>query len=229
MKQLEVAQKKLWAGSPEELIEAARAQRKQLISLNAECLVSNDEAFTTLINDNIGFADGIGAVYAAARKGFTVQKVAGCELWLESIKRFTGPRNIWLVGASEDVNRRVAEKLLRDYPDARIIGRHHGFFDEQKAQQLIGEIRDSNASHVFVALGQPRQELFLEQIRSGIDGICMGIGGAFDVYSGLKKRAPSIFIKTHTEWLYRFAKEPKRIGRSVAIPKLLWRILWKRI
>lgn len=229
LRQIEIAGKRLWAGQPEELLAKARQERKQLISLNAESLVSEDKRFCDIINSNIGFADGVGAVYAAARKGHSVEKIPGCELWLKSLQCYNGTPRVWLIGATEEVNRTVAEKLMIEFPNIELAGRINGYFGENQLDALLAEVRSSQPTHVFVALGQPRQELLIEELKSGVDGICMGIGGAFDVYSGVKKRAPRLFVNTHTEWAYRFLKEPKRIGRSIAIPRLLWRILRNKI
>ena len=67
---------------------------------------------------------------------------------------------------------------------------------------------------VLVALGIPAQEkLMYKYFKDFKKGIFVGVGGSFDVLSGTKKRAPQIFIKTNTEWLYRILKEPKRIKR----------------
>ena len=67
---------------------------------------------------------------------------------------------------------------------------------------------------MLVALGTPAQELLIHRFyRSERPGLYMGVGGSFDVLSGLKKRAPAFFIKCNLEWLYRITKEPKRLKR----------------
>ena len=51
--------------------------------------------------------------------------------------------------------------------------------------------------------------------------LCMGVGGALDVFAGVVKRAPDIFIKLTLEWFYRFCKNPSRLGRFAALPKFI--------
>ena len=71
-----------------------------------------------------------------------------------------------------------------------------------------------NPDICLVALGIPKQELLISKyIENAKKGIYIGVGGSFDVLSGVKKRAPKIFIKLNLEWLYRIIKEPKRIKR----------------
>ncbi len=65
-----------------------------------------------------------------------------------------------------------------------------------------------------MALGVPAQDLLIHRhLDEFPKGVFMGVGGSFDVLSGSKKRAPALFVKTNTEWLYRIAKEPQRLGR----------------
>ena len=52
----------------------------------------------------------------------------------------------------------------------------------------------------------------------------MGVGGSFDVYSGMVKRAPKIWQTLHLEWLYRGIKDPERRRRLLIIPKYMWAV-----
>ena len=76
------------------------------------------------------------------------------------------------------------------------------------------EIVKKEPDVILVALGTPHQELLIDKYyERASKGIFLGVGGSFDVLSGMKKRAPRIFIKCNMEWLYRIVSEPKRIGR----------------
>ena len=65
----------------------------------------------------------------------------------------------------------------------------------------------------MVALGIPAQELLISRHIQKLIGDFYGVGGAFDVLSGMKKRAPEFFVKHNLEWLYRICSEPKRLKR----------------
>ena len=103
-------------------------------------------------------------------------------------------------------------------------GMKHMLEWEKEGFQIVGEatngqegldlIEKLEPDIVLVALGTPAQELLSHRYyRADRPGLYMGVGGSFDVLSGLKKRAPSFFIKFNLEWLYRITKEPKRLKR----------------
>ena len=73
----------------------------------------------------------------------------------------------------------------------------------------------------FVAMGSPKQELFMNELKKVHNSTYMGLGGSFDVYSGLKKRAPKLFIYLKLEWFFRLITEPTRIHRQFYLFKFL--------
>jgi N-acetylglucosaminyldiphosphoundecaprenol N-acetyl-beta-D-mannosaminyltransferase len=78
---------------------------------------------------------------------------------------------------------------------------------------------------VLVALGVPRQELWIHDLPHPLRGIWMGVGGSFDVWAGTKKRAPLWMGKIHLEWLYRLIQEPSRWRRMLALPAFMGAVL----
>ena len=79
---------------------------------------------------------------------------------------------------------------------------------------MFDEIADEQPDIVLVALGIPQQEILIYKNYERFEkGIFIGVGGSFDVLSGMKKRAPEFFVKCNLEWLYRIVKEPKRMKR----------------
>ena len=101
---------------------------------------------------------------------------------------------------------------------------------EQDEDALVQRIHESGARILFVALGSPKQELWIrrnmERLRHVL--VFQGVGGSFDVFSGTVKRAPAAFRKTGTEWFYRLCSDPKRIKRQLNLPKFLVRVLVTR-
>ena len=85
--------------------------------------------------------------------------------------------------------------------------------------QYEREIEQSGADVVFVCLGSPKQELFIAEVREKFPSVLfVGLGGSADIYSGRKKRAPALLRHSGAEWLWRMAREPKRILR---LPKIM--------
>ena len=101
----------------------------------------------------------------------------------------------------------------------------NGFFDLDDCGDIIEDIREKDPWAIFVAMGSPRQEKFIEEHNNELPcKIFMGVGGSFDVFAGNVKRAPKWMINMGLEWLYRVSKEPWRIKRLTSIPKFLWMV-----
>ncbi len=200
-----------------------------LIALNAEKLNKEDEELDSIINKNVGYPDGVGAVLALKRKGLQTIKIAGAEFWLDIIKKFSESKSFYLIGSSEEVIKKTVVKLKDDFPNVNIVGYRNGYLKSGDDKVLIQEFKEKNPDVVFVAMGSPKQELLMNDFIKQHPALYMGLGGSFDVYSGLKKRAPRVFIKLGLEWLYRLLKEPTRLNRQANLLKFGWKILINKI
>ncbi len=211
--------------SADEIIDFADRRKGILVAINAEKVMFATDDTRRIINNNIGYCDGSGPVLALRQKGFKdVCKVAGCDLWLNIVDRFHSVKSFYIVGASEDVNACVVEKLRTEYPGIRIAGRRNGFFsDDKEREALISDIAETKPDVVFVAMGSPRQELFMAEMQmKHPDAIYQGLGGSFDVYVGRHKRAGKWWSDHHLESLFQIIHEPKRIKRKIKY----WRFAW---
>ncbi len=211
--------------SADEIIDFADRRKGILVAINAEKVMFATDDTRRIINNNIGYCDGSGPVLALRQKGFKdVCKVAGCDLWLSIVDRFHSVKSFYIVGASEDVNACVVEKLRTEYPGIRIAGRRNGFFsDDKEREALISDIAETKPDVVFVAMGSPRQELFMAEMQmKHPDAIYQGLGGSFDVYVGRHKRAGKWWSDHHLESLFQIIHEPKRIKRKIKY----WRFAW---
>ncbi len=177
--------------------------------------------------------DGIGMVVAAKLLyGANVERVPGCELMqnicaLAEIKRY----RIFIYGAKEEVNCAAVKELEKRHPEIQIVGRQNGYLPEEKNIELIERINASKAQILFLALGSPKQELWIAKNRNSLKHVrvCQGIGGTLDVVAGKVKRAPEFFCKTGLEWLYRLACEPSRIKRQLNLPLFAGQILLHKL
>ena len=168
--------------------------------------------------------DGIGVVYAAKMLGTPVpERVAGFDLTcglLDSIRK-TG-EGVFLFGAKPGVAEAAEENLKKKYPGLNVSGVQHGYFSDEENDEIVQKINDSGAKLLLVCLGAPKQEMWIYANRDKLNvNLCMGVGGALDVFAGVAKRAPDIFIKLNLEWFYRFCKNPSRLGRFAALPKFM--------
>ncbi len=216
--------------SREELINYAINEKKILIAVNAEKILKEDKKLIEIINNNIGYADGIGAVMALKQKGAKNPiKIPGVELWLDIVKTYYKTKSFFLIGSTDEVIKTCYEKLLLNYPGINIINFFSGFFDEEKKQKIKEEIHIKKPNIIFVAMGSPKQEFFMAELQSLHKALYMGLGGSFDVYTGKIPRAPKIFIKLGLEWFYRLIKQPFRIKRQMVLIKFLILLIFKKL
>lgn len=201
------------SGNPEILLNGMK-NSKLKESFNAE---------TSLI-----IPDGIGTVLASKIvKDPVKEKIAGIDVVKEILIRADKEKkNIYLLGAEEEVLLKCIENIKRQYPNLNIAGAHNGFFDLDNCDDIIQDIKSKEIYAIFVAMGSPRQEIFIDKILTDSNiKIFMGVGGVFDVFAGKVKRAPKWMISLGLEWLYRTIKEPFRIKRLGAIPKFLIQVV----
>lgn len=201
--------------SEEELLDYIDRQQGILVAVNAEKIINADDRLRGIINDNIGYCDGAGAVKGLKRKGAKhVVRIPGCELWLKIIARYYKDRKFYFVGSTDDVIRRTTEKLMSDFPGIDIVGSRNGFIlNDAERETLIADIADKAPDFVFVAMGSPRQEYLMSEMQQRHAAVYQGLGGSFDLYVGNFKRAPRVLQHMGCEWAWRFIAQPTRIKR----------------
>ena len=210
--------------SDSNLLEYVEQHKGILVAINAEKILHANEQIREIVNRNIGYCDGIGAVIAIRRHGIReVVKIAGCELWLKIIASlYKKGKAFYLVGSKQPVIEKTAAKLKEDFPGIRIAGYRNGYLQtEAEQKELIEDIKAKQPDAVFVAMGSPRQELLMEEMYEAHPAIYQGLGGSFDVYTGNVKRAPEWWVKHNLEFAYRLLKQPSRIKRQIHLIKFL--------
>ena len=157
--------------------------------------------------------DGISVVKAMRLLGLPAkERITGVDL-AEQLLKLAGQqgKSVYLLGAKEEVVSALAQKLKAQYPQMEIHYKN-GYGKDKDAD--FREIEALQPDLVLVALGVPAQEkLIARHLERFSKGVFIGVGGSFDVLSGSKRRAPAVFVKTNTEWLYRILREPSRLGR----------------
>jgi len=200
-----------------QLIDFAMKNHSALIAVNAGKLRTKSPEIKEFINNNCGYPDGIGAVWTAKLVGGQqTEKMPGCELWLDIIRRFSGQKKFYLVGATHEVNAAVVKRLHAEFPACEIVGSRDGFFkDPEEERAVIRDICSAKPDFVFVALGSPKQENFILTAKRQWSAVFLGLGGSFDLYVGEVSRAPSWLIGVGLEWVYRVAQDPAKVRRNI--------------
>lgn len=172
-------------------------------------------------------ADGIGVVYASKILGTSLpERVSGFDLANELLGAAAPKgKTLYLFGGKPGIAERAAEKILSLYPGIKVVGVSDGYFDEEKEKAIIADINEKNPDILFVCLGFPKQERWIDAHQDLNTKVAMGIGGSLDVFAGEVKRAPEIYQKLGLEWFYRLICQPSRFIRMLALPKFAFTVL----
>jgi N-acetylglucosaminyldiphosphoundecaprenol N-acetyl-beta-D-mannosaminyltransferase len=206
-------------------------QQLQVVTLNAEMVYQawhNPELKSIINQAPLIVPDGIGVVWAARQFGARItERVTGIDLLLSLCQEAASHQwKIFLLGAQPGVAERAGKKLQEQFPGLIIGGTIDGYFSAREEPEIIEKIRQSQPDIIFVALGFPKQELWIAKNQDKLGAtVSIGIGGSLDVISGNKKRAPQFFIKHNLEWLYRLIDDPGRFKRQLVLPAFVLLVL----
>lgn len=218
------------------LVSKTISENKQLhhVVVNAGKIVAmqKDAALRKSVNESdIINADGQAVVWAAKMLGKPLkERVAGIDL-MENLVELAHQQNhkIFLLGAKEEVVQKVSEIYQEKYNLNIIAGYRNGYFTPEDEPQIAQQIASSGAHMLFVAITSPIKENFLYNHRALLKDVpfVMGVGGSFDVVSGLTKRAPVWMQNAGLEWFYRFLQEPKRMWKRYLVGNstFIWMVL----
>ena len=190
----------------------------QIVTINPEMINQGHaipEMDEILKNAEMILPDGVGIKIALKLKGINQERIAGIEFAKKIIELCAkNGYKIALFGAKQEVIEKTEENLLKEYPELKIVYSRNGYFSKEEEQQIKEDIKNAGPDVIFTALGAPKQEIFNKEMKQLLPGtVFIGIGGSFDVWSGMVQRAPEIWQKTGLEWLYRTLKEPQRFKR----------------
>jgi len=207
-----------------------------VITLTPEMCIQEfeDPEFRNIIESaGIVVADGVGVAWGERRlTGRKTEKVPGidlAELILKYLAKTGG--SVFLLGAKPDIARQAIGNLLIRYPSIVTSGWQDGYFDVSEEEQVVERIAQTKSNVLLVGMGSPKQEIFIAKHLDKLNcGLAIGIGGTFDVWSGIVRRAPKIFRNTGLEWLYRTSTQPfSRVGRLHKLTRFIYLVLSGRI
>jgi len=198
-----------------------------LVAINAEKMLTiNDDAEVRALIEaaEYRYADGISVVRSVRKKypQAQISRVAGADLW-EALMARAGQEGtpVFLVGGKPQVLSETVSQLRQRW-QVNVVGEQDGYFSPESRQALFERIRDSGAKIITVAMGSPRQEIFMRDCRKVLpDALYMGVGGTYDVFTGHVKRAPKAWQRLGLEWLYRLLSQPSRITRQLRLLRYL--------
>lgn len=202
-----------------------RSQALQIVTMNAEMVYAatqDPDLLTLLQQAEVVLPDGIGVVWALERQGVSVERVPGIELVKALLDK---PLKFAILGSHPDTIEALNPVLAEKYPQAEVVFCHHGYFNDSEEQALLAELSTCQADVLFVALGVPRQEQWIQAHLDLPIPVMVGVGGSFDVISGRLQRAPEWMQQARLEWFFRLLQQPSRWRRMLALPLFVKTVL----
>ncbi len=175
--------------------------------------LGNEELYEALLR-GVCIPDGVGIRRALSGLFIESEVLPGVELGEELLSLGV---SFAIVGGVKGRASAAAERLCEKNPTSRCVMAEDGYFTDSDAMR--DKLLSCDAEVVFICLGSPRQELFIDElIRAGGRSLYIALGGSVDVYSGALRRAPSVFRALSLEWVWRMLRQPKRLR---GLPTLL--------
>lgn len=167
-----------------------------------------------LSRGDILLPDGMGVVMAARLLGQRVEeRLSGVDA-AKGVLALAAGRGwrVFLFGGQKGIAKKAAERMKKRYPTLTVCGTCHGYLGERGQMRLLEGIEKTRADIVFVCLGAPRQEMWIDKNRTRLSNVklFMGLGGTLDVFSGQVRRAPVWIGNMGLEWLWRMTLQPRR-------------------
>lgn len=183
-----------------------------------------DEAYRRVVNQaDMVTPDGMPVVWCGKSSGYPqVERTYGPDLMLMVCGqgRIKGYRHFFY-GGTEGVLKKLEECLRNKFPGIAIAGRYAPPFRALTAQEekdVVEQVNRSQADIVWVGLGSPKQDFWMQQIRGKLNAsVLIGVGAAFDFISGVKPQAPRWMQQAGLEWLFRLCSEPRRLWKRYLI------------
>ena len=175
-------------------------------------------------------------VWGAMRLGISLTHSGGFMV-LKAFLPFAEKEQIrpYFLGAKPGVLEKMMARISLAYPGLPICGFHHGYFaDGEPKMAIIDELRERRPDILFIAMGSPKQEYLMAELRERLSiPVMIGVGGSFDVISGDKKDAPSWVRGTGLEWIYRIYQDPLNFNYLkrylITNTWFIWQILKQKI
>lgn len=187
-------------------------------------MVAQDDpaAMRALQHADMVTTDGMPLVWLQKQAGYEdAERVYGPDLFLALCARTESLHaRHFLLGGSPGVGEKLAQVLQSKYPGIEIAGFEAPAVSSsgEVDPQLVERLNASGAQVVWVGLGSPKQDLWMDVYRAHLRApLLVGVGAAFDFLTGTKKQAPRWMMRAGLEWLFRLVSEPRRLWKRYLV------------
>ena len=200
-------------------------------ALGMEEAVRDRDYHAVLKDSAMVLADGVGLLWGMRFLGMTLQeRVTGID-FAEQLCRVAAVEGwpVYFLGAKGDTAAACSRALAERCPGLIVAGARDGYFDVEDTA-VADAVASSGARILLAAMGLPRQEKWVALHKKRLGGLlAVGVGGAFDVFSGRLSRAPARVQRIGMEWLYRLCQEPGRWRKDLRLASFVLRVLATRV
>ena len=181
-------------------------------------LARADDRFRELLRTSTNYADGQSVVWAARTLGGVLPaRLATTDIAVPLLHAAaTAAVPVYFFGAADGVADAAAARLSAQIPGLRIRA-HHGYVSAAEVEAVLEDIARHGTGILFVGLGDPAQQFWVEDHRDRLPPAVLTCGGLFDWLSGSNRRAPGWMIRGGLEWLWRLLIEPRRLARRYLV------------
>lgn len=220
-----------WDATLRQLLEWGRQRATRYVCLcNVHSVVtsSRNHQFHAVINNaDLAAPDGAPVAWVVGHLARRRQeRINGPDMMLRYMAAAQDcGQSVYLYGCSPATLDALQLAIARDFPRLRIAGASAPPFrelSEDEDQAAVDAINNSGANMVFVALGCPKQELWMGAHCGRVAAPMVGVGAAFDYHAGVLRRAPLWWQRHGLEWLYRLAREPRRLAGRYLVTNTLF-------
>ncbi len=202
-----------------------------VVTMNSEMAImaeSNPELADVIKKADLVVPDGSGVIIYLWRRGKKQKRVAGIELaasLVEKVVELNPDYPICFYGGTPEVATKADKAWREKLPNINLIS-NHGYLSPEELDSWLEKIKQTQPKLILIGLGVPRQEIWISQnFYLAPNAIWIGVGGSFDIWAGIKSRAPKFMCDNNLEWLYRLYQEPWRWKRMMALPQFLIKAL----
>ncbi len=208
----------------DDFLTSSAAHQVVTVNLDFVSIAQRDARFRETINEaDLAVADGMPLVWVSRLKGEPLaERITGVELVDQSCRLAAGfEQGVFLLGAAPGVAEAAGRTLETRYPGLRVVGTYSPTFDGRDGdedERIVDMIQKARPDLLFVALGAPKQDLWIHAHLQRINvRLAMGVGCVLDLLAGRVTRAPRWMQRSGLEWSYRLVQEPGRLWRRYVL------------
>ncbi|MBL8180411.1 MAG: WecB/TagA/CpsF family glycosyltransferase [Blastocatellia bacterium] len=183
----------------------------------------DDASFARIVNSaDIVVPDGMPLVWVQKRTGRReAERVRANDLMTElCLYAEANGRSVGFYGAAPEVIDDIKKRIEREMPNLKVAYAYsppYRALTDEEDSEVTDEINRTKPDFLFVGLGCPKQERWMNAHRDRLSTVSLGVGASFDFFAGNVRECPPWIGRLGLEWLYRLTQEPKRLWRRYLI------------